>query len=69
MTLKEKREKAIRETAEAFQTECHSFVKALIDHNPQLTGAGTYQDITNVWIFRKLAELTIDKQSKEKSLK
>ncbi len=70
MTLKEKREKAIQETAEAFQTECHGFVKNIIDHNPhKLTGTGTYQDITNVWIFRKLAELSIDKQSNPKTLK
>jgi hypothetical protein len=69
MTHKEKREKQIQEIAEAFQTECHGFVKALIDNNPQLTGSGTYQDLANVWIFRKLAELTIDKQSREKILK
>lgn len=68
MTLKEKREKKIQETAEAFQNECHGFVKTLIDNNPQLTGTGTYQDLANVWIFRKLAELTLDKQSKSKPL-
>jgi hypothetical protein len=69
MTLKEKREKKIQETAEAFQTECHSFIKALTDCNPQLTGTGTYQDLANVWIFRKLAELSIDKQSTPKTLR
>ena len=69
MTIKEKREKKIQETAEAFQTECHGFIKALTDCNPELTRGNTYQDLANVWIFRKLAELSIDKQSTPKLLR
>lgn len=48
-------EKLIQEKAEEFQDECHSLV-GLIKSN---TSVG-YEDATNVFIFRKLAELQIE---------
>ena len=43
----------IFKTADAFQDECHKVAELILKENPKTE----YQDATNVWIFRKLAEL------------
>jgi hypothetical protein len=48
-------EKLIQEKAEEFQNECHSVVE-LIKSNTSVD----YADATNVWIFRKLAEMQLE---------
>jgi hypothetical protein len=45
----------INKLSQEFQEECHETVKAIINGNPKCS----HQDATNVWIFRKLAELQI----------
>ena len=49
-------ETLIQERAEELQQECHMFVKELMS-DPTRNGDMTVQDVTNVWLFRKLAEL------------
>jgi hypothetical protein len=51
------REKKIQNIAEEFQKECHSFTKAVIEASDKPI---SNQDVTNVWIYRKLAELKVD---------
>jgi len=41
--------------AESFQNECHSMVKEFSKENKKLS----VQDITNVWLFKKLAEMEL----------
>ena len=49
------REKKIQQRAEILQKECHMFVSAVKEESN-----ASHQDVTNVWIFRKLAELEIN---------
>lgn len=51
--LKKQEDERILNMAESFQRECHALSKLLTNENPKLTVA----DVTNVWIFKKLAEL------------
>lgn len=48
-------DKKVIATAEMFQESCHEFVEMLSSANPDLR----YQDATNVWIFKKLAEIQV----------
>lgn len=41
--------------AEQLQDDCHKTVDVIMKNLPN----ATYQDATNVWIFRKLAELEL----------
>lgn len=59
------REKLVQEKAEELQKECHSFVREVINY-PGSNKDLTVQDVTNVWLFRKLAELQLDIESKQK---
>jgi hypothetical protein len=43
---------ALKYTAENIQNECHKTVEAIMKE----TGSVSYQDATNVFLFRKLAE-------------
>ena len=57
----------IQDQAEKFQDECHKMVKVLRD-NLDIQGKGqntTYQDLTNVWMFKKLAEFELRLQELE----
>lgn len=47
-----KSQEKIAERARELQQECHTAVEALMKSTKL-----TYQDATNVWIFKKLAEL------------
>ena len=43
----------INKLAERFQEDCHKSAEVIMSDNKKIS----YQDATNVWIFRKLAEL------------
>ena len=43
-------------TAATFQKDCHETVEMIFDRKKERV---QYQDATNVWIFRKLAELQV----------
>lgn len=42
------------QTTEHFQKDCHSLVEAILDEKKV-----GYQDATNVWLFKKLAEFEV----------
>lgn len=46
-----------------FQKDCHKAVEYSLNENPKVS----YQDATNVWIFRKLAEFELRLRDVEKS--
>lgn len=45
--------------ASELQAECHTYANELISINPELST----QDVANVWIFKKLAELQLQIKS------
>jgi hypothetical protein len=51
----EEQENLIQTKAEEFQDECHAIVEKI-----KANTSVTYQDATNVFIFRKLAELQFE---------
>lgn len=57
MNKREIREKNIQKLAEQYQDECHALTKEIIESSDKDI---SNQDATNVWIFRKLAELKVD---------
>jgi hypothetical protein len=50
----------LEELTENLQNDCHKTVTAIIEGS-QIEGKPdvTYQDATNVWLFKKLAELEL----------
>lgn len=50
-----KQEELIQKRAEKLQEECHTIVEFVKENNSMMG----YQDATNVWMFRKLAELEL----------
>ena len=46
----------IRQIANHFQEDCHKAVEVVLT---ETEGKSSYQDATNVWIFRKMAELQL----------
>ncbi len=56
-------EKEIQDKAEEFQKECHAEVDKIVALKPGVS----YQDVTNVWMFRKLAELDLRIQNINKN--
>ncbi len=54
------KEKDIDDLAEHFQRSCHETVSYVMKHQKTLPDNGSVQDATNVWLFRKLAELQIE---------
>lgn len=48
-------DKKVRTKSEMLQKSCHEFTELFLESNPEMT----YQDITNVWIFKKLAEIQV----------
>lgn len=45
----------IIDTINNFQNDCHSLVKSITSERPNITN----QDVTNVWLFKKLAEFEV----------
>ena len=58
MTKEEPKKETLEEITEQIQNECHSFIESVPNVN--------YQDATNVFIFMKLAELTLKLKNYEK---
>lgn len=50
-------EQILQQTAEHFQEDCHRTVEVIMLDNK--SGAMIPQDATNVWLYRKLAEMEI----------
>jgi hypothetical protein len=48
-------DKKVMVTTEMFQKSCHEFIEMLSAVSPNMS----YQDATNVWIFKKLAEIQV----------
>lgn len=59
------KEDLIQKRAEKLQEECHTTVE-FIKENNSIIG---YQDATNVWMFRKLAELELEVETLKKKQK
>ena len=60
-----KQEELIQKRAEKLQEECHAIVEVIKENNSMIG----YQDATNVWMFRKLAELELKNEELEKKFK
>ena len=45
----------LEELTENLQNDCHKTVEAILKDKPNCS----YQDATNVWLFKKLAELEL----------
>lgn len=48
-------EEEILKIAEGFQDECHAMVEKI-----KANTSAAYQDATNIWMFKKLAELQLE---------
>jgi len=48
-------EKDVMDLAERFQNECHAQAEYVIHLNPKISS----QDATNVWLFKKIAEMQL----------
>ena len=53
-------QKEIDDLAERFQKDCHKTVETIFENHKFIPDAGSVQDATNVWLFRKLAELQLE---------
>ena len=49
------REQQIEKLTEKLQNNCHQTVEAILKDKPNCS----YQDATNVWLFKELAELKL----------
>ncbi len=49
----------VNDLAEYFQNDCHRHVDYVIERS-LIPDKGLVQDATNVWLFRKLAELQLE---------
>lgn len=58
----------IKDRSNQIQKECHSYIDAVVDSmNPEERKKAEYQDMTNAWLFLKLAqlEMKIEKLNKK----
>ena len=52
--MEERHNKEILQVAELFQKDCHNTINEILGDKKM-----SYQDITNAWMFAKLAELEV----------
>lgn len=60
----------IQDRAEYLQDSCQSFISQLLEQYPKVSAEVTYDSMTTVWTFNKLAELElrIEKLEKQKEI-